>query len=113
MHKHNKLRAERKSWALDQAEIAALIGISPGSLHKFERAHRRPGTLEVAIGLELALGKSLAELYPRLAGAMANRIAHNAGDLSARLEFRTGPVAERKREFLGELAERLHNALEA
>lgn len=109
MHYANLLLAERNQWALDQAEVGALVGVSADTIGNYELAKRAPLSLATALGLELVYGKPIASLFPDTVRSVAALMVQSAQDLSIKIEERTDEASFRKREFLKDLGDRLRS----
>ncbi|MEI9899111.1 MAG: hypothetical protein WDN31_02175 [Hyphomicrobium sp.] len=106
------LLAERKSWALDQSDVGAVLGASADAIGNYERGYRSPA-LALLLGLELLYGKPIAVLFPETLQAAATRIVDGAQELSIRIEGQADRAALRKQEFLRALGDRLVTLLGA
>lgn len=106
MHHKNLLASERDTWALTQADVAALLGLSPHTVGNYELCQRLP-SVTTAIGMALIFGKTFSQLCPDLTCEVAGRILPRAQRLSIEVEDRSPTTKRRNQEFLAALADRL------
>lgn len=106
MHLTNTLQSTRDLTAFTQADVGSLLGLSADAIGNYEAGRRSPA-LTVALGLELLLGKSLAELYPDRALAVAEQMIPPLQRLSAKVEGKAGAKAEDQRDAIKALGDRL------
>lgn len=102
----NRIASARKQWALNQLELARLIGVSPTSICRIEKGERVP-SLRVALRLELLFGMPPAELLPNAQMDAARRLTARAQRFSIEIEHKRGAATDRKRALLRDLASRL------
>lgn len=80
------LRAERDHLRITQGQVGKLLHLSDDAFGHYERGERQPG-LATAIGLEFVFGKSLADLYPGVARAVAEQMIPVLQKLSVAIEW--------------------------
>ena len=101
----NHLRANRKSLALSQADVAFLLGTEKGDqVCRYERFVRVP-SLETALAYEVMFKQSVSELFPGLYQKAEREVVIRAKALVKRTgSGKSSPRATRKREALLDLA---------
>lgn len=102
----NRLRLARRSQAISQKELAALLGVNPATLSRAECQRQLPA-LELVFCYEALFGQPVRSLFPDLYCRAAERVSMNAKLLREGLEGQNGPSAEVKRAFLDQALERL------
>jgi DNA-binding XRE family transcriptional regulator len=102
----NTLETSRNVTAFTQADVGSLLGLSADAIYNYEEGRRSP-SLAVALGLELVFGKSLSQLYPDTALAVAEKMIGPLQTLSIRVEGKTGAKADAQREAIASLSDRL------
>jgi len=110
MYHQNLLAAERSAWALTQADVAILLGLSADTIGNYELCERLPSVV-TAIGMMLIFGKTFAQLCPDLAREVASDILPRAQAFSIKVENRPATTRRRNQDFLTKLAERLSSIL--
>jgi DNA-binding XRE family transcriptional regulator len=103
---NNTLQGNRERIAFTQAEIGKLFDLSDDAIGNYENGRRAPG-LAIALGLELLFGRTLAELYPRLACATAEKFIPILQAISVAAEWDESSKGEDKRRALSEIGDRL------
>lgn len=107
MQQHpNKLSAFRKAWALTQAELGKLLGVSEDAIGNYESAENAPSLLTL-IGLEIAFGKALNAFFPEASVAVAHRMLQALADFSIELEGCEDAKSERKRALISAAGEHI------
>jgi transcriptional regulator with XRE-family HTH domain len=101
----NHLRANRKSSALSQDEVAFLLGNQNGAqVCRYEQFERVP-SLETALAFEAMFKKSVSELFPGLYQKIEQEVAVRAKTLVEKTGRRKGNQRiARKRNVLSDLA---------
>lgn len=96
----NYLRTHRRTWGLTQKELAGLTGCRCGAqISRIERETRIP-TLQIILSCQVLFGIPPQVLFPRVYGALEDRVMRRAYSLYQRLAKDDSPEGLRKREFL-------------
>ena len=96
----------RKRWALNQTEVAALLGVSPDTVSRYENGERCPSLL-AAIGLELLYGKPLTALFPEHLFSVASSLLSAVAQMSIDVEGSDDQADQKKRAFIAEVSARI------
>lgn len=100
----NYLRANRKTLALSQSEVAFLLGAKNGDIMcRHERFNRVPN-LETALAYEVIFKRSVSELFGGLYQQAERDVAARAKILSQSEDNKTTRRAVHRREVLARLA---------
>jgi transcriptional regulator with XRE-family HTH domain len=101
----NHLRANRKSSALSQDEVAFLLGNQNGAqVCRYEQFDRVP-SLETALAFEAMFKRSVSELFPGLYQKIEQEVATRAKALVEKTgRGKANQRIARKREVLSDLA---------
>lgn len=110
MHYENRLSALRRTWALTQAELGSLLGLSEDAISSYERAIHDPA-IAAAIGLELLFDKPLAVIFPTTAFFLARRMLNALAELSIEVEGQVDTDAETKRALISGTSERIERII--
>ena len=106
MHLHNTIAANRKSWALSQRELGLLLATCRANVSRLE-IKAGLTSLTTALALQALFNTSVSELFPDEFRKAAALIVPRIADFSVDLEHQIGDAADRKRELLSSVAERL------
>ena len=102
-----RLRPWRRGFALKQKEIASLLGIkSTTHVSRIENGHRAP-SLEIAIAFELLTGERICFLFPHKFKEVESKTIRRVERLRDRLEAVESMSAQRKRELLIDVLDRV------
>ena len=105
----NYLRLHRKRLGLTQAEMAFLLGYKNSArVSRFERFQSQPNFV-TAMQYETIFGVTIDTLFPGIAFHSRGVIRKRCLKLMVKLERANTPVALRKSQALGKLAEALKN----
>jgi transcriptional regulator with XRE-family HTH domain len=105
MPKHNNLPGSRKRWALNQRELAHLVGVSISMVSRYERGALPPPARSV-LALEVVFGRSGRRLFPRVYSEVQDQVMRRAAKLDRLLEGREDAASLRKRQLLQDMAKR-------
>jgi len=105
MPKHNTLPGSRKRWALNQRELAHLVGVSISMISRYERGAFPPGARAV-LALEVIFGRSGRHLFPHVYTEVQDEVMRRAANLDRTLLGKDDAVSERKRQLLREMTKR-------
>jgi transcriptional regulator with XRE-family HTH domain len=105
MPHHTSVRRNRLRWALSQAELAELLGVSQSIVSRVEAGDTVPD-LQVSLSLQVVFGQSPRALFPALYGAVENRVMANAAELDRTLGAKRDHASEAKRRLLTGMAHR-------
>ena len=100
------LRTYRKRWALKQPELGELLGVSAGSISKYEKIARTP-SVETLIGTEFIFGVHARRIFPALYASVELKIAQRAAALAQALVGRDDKETLVTRQLLEEIALRV------
>jgi transcriptional regulator with XRE-family HTH domain len=103
---NNTLQGNRERTAFTQAEVGSLLGLFDDAIGNYENGRRSPG-LNIALGIELLYGRTLAELYPALAHHLAEQIIPALQKLSVQVQWEEGARAEDMRAAIAAIGDRL------
>ena len=106
MHLHNAIATNRKSWALSQRELGLLLATTRSNISRLE-IKAGCASLTTALGLEALFGVSVSVLFPDHYARSAALVLPRVAAFSKPLEREIGPAADRKRELLAAIVERL------
>ena len=96
------LGSQRRRWALDQDEVAYLVGLKSGSnVSRIEHGKRHP-TIKAAFGYEALFGVSASELFPALFDTVEDTLMRRAYKLHEKLGSDDSKKASVKRQLLQE-----------
>lgn len=100
------LRTHRRAWALDQQELAALIGIASAShISRVECLKATPG-LKFVLASEIVFGAHPKKLFPALFNDLEEEVVRNLFNFGERLKQDTSMAAARKRQLVDEALQR-------
>jgi len=100
------LRTHRRAWALDQQELASLIGIASAShISRVERSKVVPG-LKFVLAAEIVFGVHAKKLFPALFNALEEEVVRNLYTFGERLKEDTSLAATRKHQLVDEALQR-------
>jgi len=105
MRNRTFVRAQRKHWALSQAELARLLNRSPTRLSRYESGEDPPD-LETALALQVVFGGSPRKFFPTLYAAIEEAVMRRAAELDQHLVGKIGYAADRQRRLLEAMAHR-------
>jgi len=100
------LQANRDRFALTQAEVGELLGLSDHTIGNYENGDRAPD-LQTTLGLALIFGKPPSQLFPGALHVVVERVAARFKDLSVKIENETGEAASVRQAFAASLSARL------
>lgn len=100
------LRTHRKRWALTQSELGVLLGLSAGTISKYERLTRTP-SVETLIGAEFVFGVHARGIFPALYASAETEIATRAVAFAEALGGLDDKISLIKRQLLEEIALRV------
>lgn len=106
MHHTNRLSALRRSWALTQAELGELLGVSEDAVSNYELAQNAPA-LGTAIGLEIVFDKPLSSMFDNTAFVVARRMLNVLAEFSIELEGLVDAASDKKRALVSRIGERI------
>ena len=95
----NYVLAERKRWAISQADLANLLDISAEALSRYETG-KRPPHLSLTLGLEVIFGLPARAFFPDRYAEIEAGIIRRAAAMSIRVEHRSSEGARMQRELL-------------
>jgi len=94
--------SQRRRWALEQDELAYLVGLKSGSnVSRIEHGKRHP-TIKAALGYEALFGVSASTLFPALFEAVEDALMRRAYKLHEKLSSDDSKKAKVKRQLLQE-----------
>ena len=94
--------SQRRRWALDQDELAYLVGLKSGSnVSRIEHGKRHP-TIKAAFGYEALFGVSASTLFPALFEGVEDALMRRAYKLHEELRSDDSRKARVKRQLLQE-----------
>jgi len=105
MPKHNNLPGSRKRWALNQHELAHLVGVSISMVSRYERGALPPAARTV-LAMEVVFGRSGRHLFPHEYAEIHDQVMRRAAKLERQLEGREDAVSLRKRQLFREMTKR-------
>ena len=104
--RRNYLRRERRSWALRQKDLAALLGVkSTTHVSRLERSKSLP-SIRTAIALEVILGLPPERFLPGLYDLVEEDVMARAAKMHERLADRVDIRAVRRRKLCEEMLAR-------
>lgn len=96
----NRVRTERRRWALTQKEVALLLGFeSRTPVSRIEQGERVPN-LETALALEVLFGVAPRTLFPQVFGEIEEQVMREALTLYEATLQSSKPREKRKRALL-------------
>lgn len=105
MPKHNALPGSRKRWALNQRDVAHLVGVSTSMISRYERGRIAPG-VRALLALEVIFGRSGRRLLPHVYTQVQDEVMRRAAKLDRTLAGRRDAISQRKRQLFSEMARR-------
>lgn len=106
---HNKIASLRKTWALNQDELALLLGMTRSNLSRLELA-AKSHTLETALTLKALFGVGVSAIFPNHDRAAYDALVPRLAEFSRAIQEEEGAVGDRKRQLLTEFASRAPQA---
>ena len=107
MPHHNYLVSKRKSHALDQPELAHLLGVSQSTISRLELGDRHPSVLAL-VACHILFGAHPERVFPDLYRQVGEALVGQAASLEKSLRHAEGPRAAKKRKLLEALVERVN-----
>ena len=105
-----RLRAQRKRWAFSQRELAFLCGLSTQGVVAHHEAGTRTPRADILLAYETLFDTPASELLPPLKQDARTTLTKRVHTLRERLDTETGRSAERKKQFLDDVAKRMSAA---
>jgi DNA-binding XRE family transcriptional regulator len=102
---HNKIASLRKSWALSQEELGLLLGLSPSSISRIERAVGSIST-DIALALGALFNTDIPNIFPDNLLVANDHLVRRLAKFSVLIEGAEGLAADRKRELLSDFSNR-------
>jgi transcriptional regulator with XRE-family HTH domain len=100
------LRVKRRTWSLNQQELADLIGgISRSQISRIEREEKPPSG-QVLTACQFLFGCPPEDIFPSLYAAAEDQVMRGAYELYQRVENDQSPKGLAKKEFLDRLLQR-------
>ena len=103
---------QRRRWALNQDELADLIGISQSVLSRLEKAEASPDAT-LLFGLQVIFGLPPRAIFPGLYRKVEEAVMAAGAKLDQKIAHRRDHKAETKRRLLQAMAYRARGASEA
>ncbi len=93
------LRTHRRKWGLSQREVASLLPKGDRNrVSDVERGKASPNAVEI-VAYRLMFGASAQKAFPHFHAKVEDAVMQRAYRLHKRMEGRTAPLAQRKREL--------------
>jgi DNA-binding XRE family transcriptional regulator len=106
MYLYNTIATHRKGWALSQRELGILLATCRANVSRLEIKSGLT-SLPMALALQALFHTPVSELFPDEFRKAAALILPRLADFSIALEHEAGLTADRKRELLTDVADRL------
>lgn len=105
MATHHTVRALRRRFALNQKELAGLLGLSQSAVSRLE-SRGEPATLETTLALQVIFGEQPKLLFHERYASVEDAVMRRAAELDRKLRGKTDPASLKKLELLEGMVKR-------